>query len=293
MKLRIADLESKSGMGRRQLLRTGGLGLATTGTLLFGSSFSKLMAAESSGAYQDQANQIFLAALIAEDLATTFYYNGLVGQVIQDPSLAGPGGTAANPSSAGNSGNVAYVRAALTQEIAHANLLRAVGNFGADATTDPYQAFYFPAGSFDSVGSFLGLLDALENAFIGAYLNAVREFANLSARARECRQPDGPYGGPYSAAQLQYFAEVAASILGVESEHRALGRVISSTDPANNLNYEQTDGLTSVYNGPNSAVAALKPFLAPGNGLVGYCLEEALNNQASVSLPATGNPPAF
>ena len=31
---------------------------------------------------------IFTAALIAEDLATTFYYQGLVGEVLQDPRLA-------------------------------------------------------------------------------------------------------------------------------------------------------------------------------------------------------------
>ncbi len=52
------------------------------------------MAALSSGAAMDTANQIFQAAVIAEDLATTFYYNGLVGTVIMDPALAGPGGTA-------------------------------------------------------------------------------------------------------------------------------------------------------------------------------------------------------
>ncbi len=32
--------------------------------------------------------------MIAEDLATTFYYNGLVGPVITDAALAGPDGSA-------------------------------------------------------------------------------------------------------------------------------------------------------------------------------------------------------
>src|SRR3984957_6763280 len=76
----------------------------------------------------DTAQQIFTAALIAEDLATTFYYNGLVGAVIQDPALAGSGGTALNPGSAGDADNVSYVRAALGQEFAHAGLLRTLLN---------------------------------------------------------------------------------------------------------------------------------------------------------------------
>ena len=37
----------------------------------------------------DTAQEIFTAALIAEDLASTFYYNGLIGKVIMDPNLAG------------------------------------------------------------------------------------------------------------------------------------------------------------------------------------------------------------
>jgi len=50
----------------------------------------------------DTAQQIFTAALIAEDLATTFYYNGLTGMVITDPNLAGTGGMATNVASNGN-----------------------------------------------------------------------------------------------------------------------------------------------------------------------------------------------
>ena len=91
---------------------------------------------------------------------------------------------------------------------------------------------------------------------------------------------------------MAYFAKVAGTILGVESEHRVLGRVISNTNPANNLAYEQTDGLTAVYNGPNSAVAALTPFLTASTG-PGYSLATALAKQGTVSLPVTGNPPAF
>lgn len=264
-----------------------GLGAAAAGLVL--NNLPKLRGQSASA--QDQPNQILLAALVAEDLATTFYYNGLVGNVMQDPALAGSGGTATNPSSSGNVPNVDYLRAALDQEISHANLLRAVGNFGADAGSDAYQTFYFPAGTFDTLASFIAILEALESAFIGAYLTAVREFSTLAAQTASS-VADGPYGGPYSAAQLQYFAQVAASIMGVEAEHRVLGSVILNANQPNNLNYEQTDGLLSVYNGPNSAVAALTPFLTSSTGPA-YSLATALSGAPSVGLTSSGNPPAY
>ena len=274
--------------GRRNFLT--GLGKAALGStvaLLFGDL--PLAQGQNTGANVDTAVQIVTAALIAEDLATAFYYNGLIGGVIQDPNLAGPGGTAL--SNTGNIPNVTYLRAALGQEIAHANLLRAVGALGANASTDPYQTFYFPAGTFDTITPFIATLEALENAFIGAYLNAIREFSNLAIRATIRNVPTGPFGGPFSGGQLNYFAQVAASILGIECEHRVLGSVIVNVAQANNLSFEQTDGLTSVFNGANSAVVALTPFLTPSTG-PGVSLATALSGSATVSLSSTGNPPA-
>ena len=239
----------------------------------------------------DTAQEIFTAALIAEDLASTFYYNGLVGAVIMDPALAGPGGSATNVTPAGNLGNVEYFRAALSEEIQHANLLRSlIGK--TSSSTDPYQTFYLPTGTFDTLAAFTGVLDALENAFIGAYLNATIEFAQMAADIKSYQgvQRD-PNGKPYVSKDLEYFAQVAASIMGVESEHRVLGRVVSNTNPANNLNYEQTDGLTSVYKGKKSAVVALTPFLAPASGYTAYSLQTALTNSGGVLLTAQGAPP--
>jgi hypothetical protein len=229
--------------------------------------------------------------LIAEDLASTFYYNGLIGPVIMDPNLARPGGSANNVTSAGNMGNVQYFQAALSEEIAHANLLRAFIS-KTSSSTDPVQTFYLPTGTFDTLAAFTGVLDALENAFIGAYLNAAIEFAQMAVDAKGYghRQRDAN-GKPYKTTDLEYFAQVAASIMGVESEHRVLGRVVSNTNPANNLNYEQTDGLTSVHNGKKSAVVALTPFLAPGPGLMAYSLQTALANAGTVSIAAQGAPP--
>jgi hypothetical protein len=209
--------------------------------------------------------------------------------VIQDPNLAGPGGTATGVTSDGNAGNVNYLQAALTEEISHANLFRSLLGIG-KPHEDPVQTFYFPAGSFDTLANFTGLLNALENAFIGAYLNAIQEFASKSAFAcgRDGRHDDEGY----SPEELDYFAKVAASIMGIEAEHRVLGRVISNSNPANNLAYEQTDGLNAVYNGPHSAVAALTPFLSSSTG-PGYSFATALANQSKVAVPVSGNPPAF
>ncbi len=229
--------------------------------------------------------------MIAEDLATTFYYNGLVGPVIMDAALAGTGGTAT--SGTGNVANVDYLRAALNQEIEHANLLRTVGNFGSSHAADPVQTFYFSPATFSNIHTFIATLSALENAFIGAYLNAIREFASLASRSGERGVADGPFGGPYSAAQMEWFAEVAASIMGVECEHRVLGPVILNADQPNNLYFESTDGLTSVYHGSASAVAALTPFLSQKSGTDGYSLGTAVNGASHVGLASSGSYPVF
>lgn len=289
-------------LGRRRFLAQAGvlgMGAAAAG-LALGSTRRAWADRDSPAEAQQEAEQakdtvkeIFTAALIAEDLATVFYYNGLVGGVIQDPALAGPGGSATD-TAGGNPGNVNYLQAALTEEIVHANLFRSLLGISAPSA-DPVQTFYFPSGAFSTLVNFTGLLNALEDAFIGAYLNAIQEFATMSANTRW----DGAFwwfrdkdNQKYTREQLDYFAKVAASILGIEAEHRVLGRVISNTNPANNLAYEQNDGLNAVYNGPSSAVAALTPFLTASTG-PGYSLATALNKQGAVSLPVTGNPPAY
>lgn len=240
----------------------------------------------------DRPEQILTAALIAEDLATTFYYNGLIGGVIQDPALAGPGGSATNVTASGNLGNVNYLQAALSAEIQHATLLRTLLGLGSDPSVDPAQTFYFPKGSFDTLSAFTGLLDALENAFIGAYTLAVRSFAHMGSITSKGPAVFGYKGKAFSASEFEYFAEVAATIQGVESEHRVLGRVISNTNPANNLYYEQTDGLTSVYNGDKSAVVALTPFLSMSTG-PSYSFATAIANAATVAIPGMGSLPAY
>jgi hypothetical protein len=232
---------------------------------------------------QDTMAELVTAFLIAEDLATTFYYNGLIGGVIQDPNLAGPGGSATNITANGNAGNVNYLQAALFQEIEHANLFRdLLTGSAANAAADPYTTFYFPAGTFATLGGFLPILNALENAFIGAYINLVQELSYKALAAAAGTLTGGDAN--YSAKNYQYFALIAGSILGVESEHRVLGRVIGNMNPANNYNFERTDGLTSIYNGPSSAVVALTPFLgSSANFSEAHTLAPALANYRIVT----------
>ena len=284
--VRNATVDRRNFMRKASLL---GIGAAASGVLLTSRPASAAAAAPQVNPYQQQDTtaEIFTAFLIAEDLATTFYYNGLVGSVIQDRNLAGPAGSAAHPSASGNAGNVDYLRAALTEEISHADVFRAGLGLSSPAA-DPYQTFYFPNGTFNTLPAFLGILNALENAFIGAYLNVIQEMSYKAALARAGQLTGAD--AKYSANDYEYFAKVAASILGIEAEHRVLGRVIGNETPANNLAYEQLDGIMSIYNGPNSAVAALTPFLTPSTG-PGFSLGTALANQSSVSLPVSGSYP--
>jgi hypothetical protein len=215
--------------------------------------------------------------------------------VIHDPALAGTG-TAKNPSPNANPGNVDYLTAAFVEEAQHASLLRSVLNLGTYYNVDPVQTFYLPTGTFDDVTMFTGVLDALEKAFIGAYMSAIIEFGQMAtdSRANGVRQyKDAAKKYPYGARELQWLAQVAASILGVECEHRALGRVISNTNPANQYYYEQTDGVATVYNGADSAVAALTPFLGPGTGMTAYSLRSAVAGLQGYKPGVSGSiPPA-
>jgi len=86
------------------------------------------------------------------------------------------------------------------------------------------EHFHFPATAFHELGSaqqpgtFLGVLESLETAFTDAYTVAVGQLLQL-------RHPD--------------LAQLAAQIMGVEAEHRVLGRVIGGALPANDITLER------------------------------------------------------
>jgi hypothetical protein len=46
------------------------------------------------------------------------------------------------------------------------------------------------------------------------------------------------------------------------------------------------------YNGPNSAVAALTPFLTPSTGPA-FSLATALSQASTIALPSAGGPPSY
>ncbi len=61
------------------------------------------------------------------------------------------------------------------------------------------------------------------------------------------------------------YAEGAAQILGVEAEHRTLGRVVAGNNPPNNLILEE-----AVFSSVSDAVPVLLPFVSGGSGFTGY-----------------------
>jgi len=286
-------------MNRRRFLTGAGAAGAVAGVSLITGCGTDKKAMAVPPTTADTAAQIFTAALIAEGLATTMYYNALVGGVIQDPNLAGTGGTALNISASGSATNVGYLRGALSEEIQHANLLRGVLGL-ADSTKDPIQTFYFPTGTFDSLANFFPVLVALETAFIAAYMTAVQEFGlmlgDVAPYSSAQKAADGTL---YTAAELADFAKISAAILGVEAEHRTLARAIPSGTsfggvqilPSDDVCYESTDMLTSVYNGSASAAAALGPFLAAGAKMTAFSYQAALSGSAAVQLACIGSAP--
>jgi hypothetical protein len=303
----------------------GAAGLGAAAASMLGCSNNMTATAPvAAAAAGDTAAQILTAALIAESLAITTYYTALnTSAVITDPNLAGPGGTAINVTS-GSQINVAYLQGALLEEVSHAQLLRTLLGLKTDGSQDAAagvpQTFYFPTGTFSSLMGFVPTLLALESAFIGAYMIAVEEFSSMAAgyNGFSATQVDPSSSTKANLAQssLILYAKVAASILGVESEHRALVRGIPAVTlgspnyaginliPANNLNYESTDGLigelVSIGGGTtNSAGAALGPFIASGTSGFTVTVPTAANMasfssvvNASVMSNTTGSIPA-
>ncbi len=92
-----------------------------------------------------------------------------------------------------------YLRAALAAEQAHYNFLLANG---AKPVTNK---FFVPEGVLENLALYVAVTDLAEGVFIGAYLAATRRFAELN---------------------MPVMAEVAAQVMGVEAEHRALNRAM-------------------------------------------------------------------
>jgi hypothetical protein len=142
-----------------------------------------------------------------------------------------------------------YLRAARDEEMSHYMLEETVTK-----KPTPFATFYYPPKMFADAQTTLNVLVTLEDAFIAAYLVGVRNFSNANLKV------------------------TAARIMGIESDHRTLARVIGtsvaaqdggpiekitgiqgkaeSVDPPNNNGYERTLRWTAI----EQAVEALTPF---------------------------------
>ena len=143
----------------------------------------------------------------------------------------------------------AYLEAARQEEMSHYLLEESVTK-----KPTPFTTFYYPPKMFEDSQTTLDVLVTLEDAFIAAYLVGVRDFSNANLRV------------------------TAARIMGIESDHRTLARVIGPdvatsnggpitsitgfqkraepAGPPNNNGYERTLGLKNI----GEAVEALLPF---------------------------------
>ncbi len=142
-----------------------------------------------------------------------------------------------------------YLKAARQEEMSHYLLEESLTK-----KPSPFTAFYYPPKMFTDAQTTLNILVTLEDAFIAAYLVGVRHFSTPDLRV------------------------TAARIMGIESDHRTLARVIGPdvaggdggpinaitgiqktaepTDPPNNNGYERTLLLKNI----GQAVEALLPF---------------------------------
>jgi hypothetical protein len=143
-----------------------------------------------------------------------------------------------------------YLKAARQEEMSHYLLEKSVTRKPA-----PVSTFYYPGKMFADAQTTLNVLVTLEDAFIAAYLVGVRDFSTTNLRV------------------------TAARIMGIESDHRTLARVVApgvasqdggpiekvtgiqgkaeSVDPPNNNGYERTLRWTKI----GKAVHALTPFI--------------------------------
>jgi hypothetical protein len=200
-------------------------------------------------ACNDSSAALLSAAAVAEALGITFY-EGVVRAGFFDA----------------NDRRQWYLQAALDEERQHLAFLLANG-----AATPPTR-FFFPATTFEHLASWVDLLDALENLFIGAYLVAMQQFSRL--------------GQPLLAQQ-------AGQILGIEAEHRALGRVIAGQQPAHERCLARAD-----YSCLDDVISAIEPFVA-GNAThtlaatmpSDQAISAAVGRFGCTSVPLASTPP--
>jgi len=203
-------------LSRRDLLKTG----AVAGTSLLG--FSGLFGLRGLRAQDDgdDVETMLNLAATAETLACTLYHAVLTTGEIQFAAV-----------------DVQYLTAALDAELQHLEFLNANGGKAVA------EEFYFPENMFTDLSVFVPTTEALETAFVAAYLAATRRAAEL--------------GNPL-------LAMTAAQVSAIEAQHLALIRLVGDVQPANNISLAQT-----LFFNVSDAVPPLQPFLEGGDGFIG------------------------
>lgn len=166
---RLSARRSRRSMLRGALLGAAGVtGVAAAGGALTflprGVSAAHAAAAiKASSNCTDSVQTILNVAATAEQLAVTFYSNG-----IKDAQKLGIKGV-----------NLNYLTNAVVEEQLHENLLLASGGVSLTST------FSFPHGedTFDYLDKFVHTLDQLETAFESAYIAAIKELADQNQSA--------------------------------------------------------------------------------------------------------------
>lgn len=226
---------NRTDVSRRQMLKGGA-------ALGFAALFGLPTAAQEEG---DNVQTMVNLAATAETLACIMYYTGLTAGLITFDTI-----------------DVVYIKAALDAELQHLEFLNANGG------NTLSEEFYFPQNTFTDLATFVSVAEALETAFVGAYLAATRRAAEIGS---------------------SLLATTAAQIAAVEAQHLALIRLTGDLFPPNNISL----GRTPFYNVSN-AVPALRPFIEGGEGFLGP--EYYLGAEAIRSLVGDGGvspvPPA-
>jgi len=234
----LASFTSLSASRSRRSLLAGALAMggAVAGTGL-------LPAVAHADTSPDDVNTIFTIAQVAEQLAVTFYSNGVKSAQAGTLTDAKGNGLDVN--------ELNYLRAALIEEQLHQLLFASQTHV---AVQTPNK-FTFPANTFTDLATFIRVQQTLEGVFDSAFIAAVYEFGLLNR------------------ADL---ARIACQVAMIESEHRVLGRDILiahgldsvNNDPADNWTYAP-QLLASVGAAPG-VVEAAGFFNAQNTGAYAY-----------------------
>lgn len=232
--------ERRSFLKRASLVSASGCAVAMAGSAAFG---GLLRAANADTAHSENKHKGLTAGdreiLIAAEIAEALAVTTYTHIIESAPFF-------------GNlaSDDQGYLIAARQEEMSHYLLEQS-----ATGEPSPFRKFYYPPNMFADAQTTLNVLVTLEDAFIAAYLVGVRRFSTPDLRVTSAR------------------------IMGIESDHRTLARVVGpgvaaadggpienitgfagvpeSVDPPNNNGYERT----LCWDHISQAVKALTPFV--------------------------------